>query len=323
MVERKNHSGQSSATLALRTRPAPRVSARFWAQVDMSAGPGGCWLWGGARLPNGYGRFGAGATESGYAYVYAHRFAFRDASGPLPDGLFVCHRCDNPPCVNPAHLFLGTHTDNMRDASKKGRNRRIPPEARLCKWCGRRTTGTKEVTTCKRCLGAARRNGREADGRPRRVMPEAMTAVPGCLAGTMVVYLRDEAGRLWLTTRDVTALLGYSTPRSFITAIGAPTVWRDVEPHTRVAALGRGTHGAVSRGRIFSDEAVRAIARHMIGARGAQARARLGLSSRGEPTHLAAGGMGPPGGRPAAPESPCKPGKATEAATSEDEQRAS
>lgn len=77
----------------------------------------GCWLWTAGVGIGGYGRLwcGAGLTR------YAHRFSYELAFGPVPSGMFVCHRCDTPACVNPDHLFLGTHRDNMRDMQQKGR----------------------------------------------------------------------------------------------------------------------------------------------------------------------------------------------------------
>lgn len=73
-----------------------------------------CWMWTGARMrgEGSYGRF---------RNRLAHRVAWELFKGPIPFGLYVLHRCDNPPCVNPEHLFLGTQQDNMDDAHQKGR----------------------------------------------------------------------------------------------------------------------------------------------------------------------------------------------------------
>jgi hypothetical protein len=98
-------------------RVAPeKVVELFWAKVARGAD---CWEWGGARNTSGYGwfRFGPDRTPTG-----AHRVAYELSNGPIPDGLAVLHRCDNPPCVNPAHLFLGTNQDNVTDKVNKGRH---------------------------------------------------------------------------------------------------------------------------------------------------------------------------------------------------------
>lgn len=90
-----------------------RFCQAFWDKVEISEG---CWLWIGAKNSDGYGQISfEGKTEK------AHRISWVLHFGTIPDGLQVLHNCDNPPCVRPDHLFLGTQGDNVRDCSEKGR----------------------------------------------------------------------------------------------------------------------------------------------------------------------------------------------------------
>lgn len=97
-------------------RPRLSLEQKLWSRVTKGA-PDDCWIWTGATNNKGYGLLGkdAGATFT------AHRASYTLAHGPISPGMFVLHRCDNPPCVNPAHLFLGTPLDNMQDMMRKGR----------------------------------------------------------------------------------------------------------------------------------------------------------------------------------------------------------
>lgn len=92
----------------------------FWKKVIKSDG---CWKWTAAKNESGYGMFGIGKKK----LDRAHRISWKLLRGDIPKGLFVLHKCDNPECSNPEHLFLGTNLDNVRDMISKGRNSKPPP----------------------------------------------------------------------------------------------------------------------------------------------------------------------------------------------------
>ena len=132
------------------------ITERFWDKVRVT---GGCWMWTSARDRWGYGRF---RTE--VSHVGAHRMAWMLAVGLIPGDLCVLHRCDNPSCCNPDHLFLGTAKDNIHDAMRKGRPGRWTPFTACPKCggplvqvkCGKRVSDgtTRLAWRCRPCAGA-------------------------------------------------------------------------------------------------------------------------------------------------------------------------
>ena len=93
----------------------PEQITRFWSKVDRS---GDCWLWTGGKTVVGYGLYYIGD----YRRAYAHRFAYEVSKGDIAADMLVCHTCDNPTCVRPDHLWLGTDSDNAWDKVAKGRS---------------------------------------------------------------------------------------------------------------------------------------------------------------------------------------------------------
>lgn len=103
--------------------PTPRpISDRLWSHVQICE-PVACWPWVGTVDSCGYGRIRCGSLANNTRhYRQVHRVVWEIVHGPIPVGLCVLHHCDNPPCVNPQHLWLGTQQDNIADMVKKGRN---------------------------------------------------------------------------------------------------------------------------------------------------------------------------------------------------------
>jgi hypothetical protein len=87
---------------------------RFMNKVEITKD---CWIWKAANTPRGYGIFTVKKKN-----IYAHRYSWSFVNGEIPEGMVICHRCDNPSCVNPDHLFIGTQKENLDDMKNKGRS---------------------------------------------------------------------------------------------------------------------------------------------------------------------------------------------------------
>lgn len=116
------HGANVSHNEVMKNAPKPippltdKVKRHFWSGVDRSLGAHNCWPWKRAKTSNGYGHMRLQGR-----IIKTHRIAYSLFFGEIPDRLDVLHRCDNPSCNNPSHLFAGTHLDNMRDMYSKGR----------------------------------------------------------------------------------------------------------------------------------------------------------------------------------------------------------
>jgi hypothetical protein len=136
----------------------------------------GCWEWQGHRDDRGYG------TVSLWGRKHrAHRAAYMLLVGPVPDDLEVCHRCDNPPCVNPDHMFLGTHAENMADAKAKGRSAR-----------GERVSGAKLTEDDVREIRRRYREGGITQSELGREYGLTQGGIGHIVLGTRWAHVRDE-----------------------------------------------------------------------------------------------------------------------------------
>lgn len=115
----------------------------------------GCWIWGRSTMSSGYGHISSGRRE-GIRMLGAHRVSYEMFNGPIPPGLVVMHSCDEKLCINPAHLSVGTKSENSRDMTRKGRNFSAP---RLRTHCpkGHEYSGTNSrgARICRICNSAA------------------------------------------------------------------------------------------------------------------------------------------------------------------------
>lgn len=203
------------------------IEQRFWAKVDKD-GPvfpqvgSPCWIWFGSKSqPGGCGQF----AVDGRRLALAHRVSYSMRSGPIPDGLCVCHRCDNPSCVNPAHLFTGTRSENMQDCAAKGRTRcqRNPPTH-----CGKglhllsvygvmRRKGTRECKECVRIRSLlANRKNRKAmlmAAKSGQIDDYLSRIARRAWARSQVVELADASWRLYRRHDRVGVLLAEGGPR--------------------------------------------------------------------------------------------------------------
>ncbi len=107
--------GKPCASLARWSRRP--IDSAYWSKIDRADSPEPCWLWQEGTDSDGYGK----CRVPGFSERRAHRIAYMLTYGPIPDGLWVLHKCDTPRCCNPAHLFLGTVVDNTADMTAKGR----------------------------------------------------------------------------------------------------------------------------------------------------------------------------------------------------------
>lgn len=161
------------------TTDSPRESFAdaFWSNLVIIGG--GCWEWLRALNEHGYGVFRSASKNlaHGIPEVLAHRVAWHLTHGPIPDGLFVCHHCDNRKCVKPDHLFIGTARDNALDMVRKGRQ--VIADQRGDLHPGRKLSSQDVIA-----IRAARASGEQATAIARRYGVNYRTIIAACTGKT-------------------------------------------------------------------------------------------------------------------------------------------
>ncbi|MEU3432348.1 HNH endonuclease signature motif containing protein [Streptomyces sp. NPDC006863] len=176
----------------------PRFTVQFGDRVAKTH-EHGCWLWTGPRDRKGYGRWGK---------KLAHRHSWQEANGPIPEGMWILHHCDNPPCVNPAHLYPGTVVENVRDAVIRGRicspprkthcpkGHELSGRNRLIVKCGR-----YEAQRCRECDNERSRKRQAAQRQARGLLKTRLSPAEESrirelrLQGLSHVKIAKETGR--------------------------------------------------------------------------------------------------------------------------------
>ena len=154
--------------------------------VKWSKDSSGCWLWQGAKI-DGYGCMVNPNRPP--AWLLAHRMAHERWVGPIPEGMYVCHHCDTRHCINPKHLFLGTHRDNIRDATDKGRMGKHPNSRNATK-----LLNVRKVKQIRKYAEARRRNSSDVSWKYERGVVQHLAETYDISIHTVYTVL---SGRSW------------------------------------------------------------------------------------------------------------------------------